>query len=228
MPDHPGVLKVAKVDRCLSSCCQCQSVWTSEPHPVQEVASDLWEGVDWSVEWDRKTKIGESLQWYMVGRGENFFSSARGWVWKKSKRGGKNWKLRFFSWNSLSGTLKKHYVLWIPLYLFEGDVEELLLCEFFGNSWLFLLFPIAHSWEEVKVLSEKGDIREVASNLFWKGFITRAGKKLFLSHNQLNCGRKRTGKSDTGSSWEESALCIRVKVREGKLVLCSPLYFHPR
>lgn len=63
------------------------------------------------------------------------------------------------------GMVQKHYAPRLPLYLFEGEIEELLALEI--REYIILApFPLSQKSNNIMVLSDHGDLREVASNLF--------------------------------------------------------------
>lgn len=64
------------------------------------------------------------------------------------------------------GMLKIHYAPRVPLYIFEGVVEELNNIDFEEGIALLSPYPLPFSGDTVFVLSENGDLREVAFRLF--------------------------------------------------------------
>lgn len=63
------------------------------------------------------------------------------------------------------GMIQKHYAPCLPLYLFEGELEELLTLEL--KEYIILApFPLSRRSTNIMVLSNRGDLKEVASNLF--------------------------------------------------------------
>jgi len=63
------------------------------------------------------------------------------------------------------GMTKKHYAPSLPLYLFEGRVEEIPILNL-KDFAILSPFPLPADSRNIVVLSQKKDLKEVASNLF--------------------------------------------------------------
>lgn len=165
MPAHPVALKLIDWADVPVAAPSANRFGHLSPTQAEEVALDLGEGVDLILD-GGKTEIGVESTIIMIEEGKVFLLRPGGLSIEEIEKWVGKIETPPSSPKVLSpGTLKKHYAPRIPLYLFEGKIEELLLCDLSGIA-IVSPFPIADSREEIKVLSEKGDIREVASNLF--------------------------------------------------------------
>ncbi len=214
MPDHPVALKLIEWTGAPVAAPSANRFGHLSPTRAQEVALDLGEGVDLILD-GGKTKIGVESTVIMIEEEKIFLLRPGGVSVEEIEKWVGKIETTLSSPEILSpGTLKKHYAPRIPLYLFEGDVEELLLCDLSGIA-IVSPFPIAHSREEVKVLSEKGDIREVASNLF--SVLRELEESHFRAIISLTVEEKGLGRAIMDRLKRASS--GYVKVREGKLVL---------
>lgn len=90
------------------------------------------------------------------------------------------------------GMLKTHYAPRVPLYIFEGEAEELKKADFEKGIALLSPRPLSFSGDAVFVLSENGDLREVAFRLFAalrKLERERAEKALAIPVPEVGLGR---------------------------------------
>jgi len=214
MPDNSVALKLIEWADTPVAAPSANRFGHLSPTQAEEVAFDLGEGVDLILD-GGKTKIGVESTVIMV-EGERVFLLRPGglsveeiekWVGKIETPPPSDKILS-------PGTLKKHYAPQIPLYLFEGEIEELLSCELSGVV-IVSPFPIVDSRGEIKVLSENRDMKEVASNLFT--VLRQLEKGPFRAIISLTVEEKGLGKAIMDRLKRASS--GYVKIKDGKLVL---------
>ena len=167
MPAHPVALKLIQYCGFPIAAPSANLFGHVSPTQAKDVEEDLGDEVDLILD-GGVTSVGVESTILLFREG-NFYLLRPGGVAVElieELLGRKVILRRGFSGPTLApGMLKTHYAPRVPLYIFEGAVEELGRVNL-ENIVVLSPFPPSFSGDMVFVLSEKGDLKEVAFRLF--------------------------------------------------------------
>lgn len=165
MPSHPVALELITRAGVPIAAPSANRFGHVSPTRAEEVFSDLGEAVDLILD-GGKTPVGVESTVLLVEEERVVLLRPGGIALEELEKVVGKIEIGGKEESPLSpGTLKKHYAPQVPLYLFKGKNEELK--ELTENGIVVLApFPLDVSRLKVRVLSERGDLREVAAFLF--------------------------------------------------------------
>ena len=165
MPSHPVALQLIRASGCPIAAPSANRFGHVSPTRPEDVIADLGNTVDLILD-DGPTPVGVESTVLLVSTEEIYLLRPGGINVEEIERVVGDIITKISVKKVLSpGLTKKHYSPRTPLYIFEGKVEELILFE--KNDYALLSpTPIPNTSISVFPLSESGDIKDIAANLF--------------------------------------------------------------
>jgi L-threonylcarbamoyladenylate synthase len=165
MPSHPVALQLIRYSHCPIAAPSANRFGHVSPTRAEDVVSDLGEKVDFVLD-GGPTSVGvESTVLYVTGE-EIILLRPGGIIVEDIEKVIGKVTSKATSKELLSpGLTKKHYSPRTPLYIFEGDLTELIMCD--RNEYALLTpTPILENDGRIFTLSQNGDFKDIAANLF--------------------------------------------------------------
>jgi len=165
MPSHPVAIQLIHYSQCPIAAPSANQFGHVSPTRAEDVLYDLGDSVDLILD-GGPTVVGVESTVLFVNDDEIILLRPGGVPIEKIKKVVGKINIKIKSQTLLSpGLTKKHYSPKTPLYIFDGDQDKLLQCNL-DHYALLTPTPYSENKERIFPLSQSGDVRDIAANLF--------------------------------------------------------------